>query len=149
MAASRLRTVALLAGRADLHVLRRVLLPRRELQVAAVFTHLRRGGESGMGLSPETGAIRELCRTTETPLLFADGEEARDLLPLLPFGDLDLLIRMSWRHEVDGPALARFRLGRIELRPPTAAGSEADLADIYAGLAERAIDEVLAREAAA
>jgi len=119
----RLRIVALLARGPGLHVLETVLLRRRELQLAAVFTHLRRPEGEGRGLPPEVVAMRELCRAAGAPLVFADGEEAADLAPLLPNAEVDLLLSIGWRDPVGAAALARFRLGGVELRPaPPAKG---------------------------
>ena len=108
MTASRIRTVALLAGEPGLSLLREVLLGRSDLEIAAVFTPLRRPEGEGLGRRAEVDAFRAVCREAGVALVFADGPEACDLEPLLPFGELDLLVRLAWAHPLDARTLGKW-----------------------------------------
>lgn len=104
-----MRTVALLARRPGLRVLRDALAGVPEIDLAAVFTHDRLPMAEGGGVRDELPEFQALCDGMGVPLIPVHGARARDISPLLPDGRLDLMVSLSWRFLVPPNVLSRFR----------------------------------------
>lgn len=123
----KLRTIALLGREAGLRVLQDALLTDSSLELALVCTHGHLPRAEGGGPRPELQDYRSACAEAGIPLAVLDGPEARRVEDHLPAGPLDLLVVLSWRHLVSPAALARFRLGGVNLHRgalPGYAGAE-------------------------
>jgi methionyl-tRNA formyltransferase len=103
-----MRTVALLARRPGLRVLRDTLARLPAIELTAVFTHGRLPAVEGGGARDEVPEFQALCDKLRVPLVAVDGPHARDVSSLLPSGPLDLLLSLSWRYLVPQHVLSRF-----------------------------------------
>ncbi len=138
---TRVRTVALVARKPGLAVLREALLTDPALELVAVATHGRLPKAEGGGPRREVEAYRSALQGSGVPLLVVDPPQSRDLGRLLP-ERADLLVSVSWRSLVLADVLDRFALGAVNLHRgalPAYAGAEPVRRAIEAGEARVAI----------
>jgi len=136
MITARLRTAALLARAPGIALLRDALLNHPQLDLCAVVTHGQLPKAEGGGERSELAQFRRLCESGGVPLMVADGPKAKDLGSVLPTGEIDLLISLSWRYILPQSVLDRFRHGCLNLHRgalPTYAGAKPVQRAIEAG----------------
>lgn len=126
----RLRTVALVAREAGLATLERSLLTNPAFDLVAVAAHrqLPRSEDPMQGERPEFAAIARACGRAEVKLFDADTRSSAGELEFLDgLGPIDLLVSVSWRYILSAQALARGRVGAVNLHRgelPAFAGAE-------------------------
>jgi methionyl-tRNA formyltransferase len=123
----RYRTVAMLARKPGLLLLRDELAVNPMIELSAVLTHGRLPKGEGGGRRPELDGFTALCGELGVALHVLDFPAARNPGPHLPDGGFDLLVALSWRARVPEKVLARFRAGAINIHRgalPAYAGAE-------------------------
>ena len=136
-----LRTVALLGRETGLAVLRDALLDNPRIDLAGVITHGKLPKAEGGGVRTELARYQALCAKHGVPLTVLDHPEALRVEEHLPDG-LDLLVVLSWRFILRPAALAKPRIGGINLHRgvlPEYAGAEPVRRAIEAGETRTAI----------
>lgn len=138
---SPLRTVALLGRGPGLAVLKDALLDNPRIELLGVVTHGRLPKGEGGGPRPELNSYEAICRDRRIPLTVLDFPAALTVEEHLP-DDLDLLLVLSWRFILRPAALAKPRVGGINLHRgalPEYAGAEPVRRAIEAGETRTAI----------
>jgi methionyl-tRNA formyltransferase len=135
----KLRAVGLVAREAGLATLTRSLLVHPGLEVVCIAAHRRlpRSEDPQRGERPEWAAMTSACASADVELVAADSLAlAKDLDFLDGRGPIDIVCAVSWRYLLTPKALARPRLGAINLHRgalPEFAGAEPVRRAIEAG----------------
>lgn len=129
------KTVALLARKPGLNVLKDLLVKSPLVDLKAVFTHANLPKAEGGSTRDDLENFRDVCDENNIAFHCLDFPHAKDISPYLPTEDLDMLIALSWRYLVPQHVLNRFKIGSINLHRgylPTYAGAEPVLHAIQA-----------------